>query len=198
MQTGSWQLAGLPAEEAWRRLSAELAAAVASGRHPLHLLTVATVGDDGSPESRTVVLRGFDAVGRALWFHTDIRSPKAGQIARDCRLALHWYDPQARLQIRIAARAAVHHLDPIARAAWLASQPMSRACYGSAAAPGTPLPEFTPPRESLEADAAGLANFAVIRCRFAAVELLALHATGHERILLQVDGDCPTRTILAP
>jgi pyridoxamine 5'-phosphate oxidase len=199
MQTGSWQLAGLPAEEAWRRLSAELAAAVASGRHPLHLLTVATVGDDGSPASRTVVLRGFDADGRALWFHTDIRSPKAGQIARDGRVALHWYDPQARLQIRIAARAAVHHLDPITRAAWLASQPMSRACYGSAAAPGTPLREFPPLAEPLEAaDAAGLANFAVIRCRFAAVELLALHATGHERILLQLDGDSPTVTILAP
>lgn len=199
MDTGSWQLASLSAVELWRRLSAELEVAAASGRHPLHLFTVATVGDDGSPESRTVVLRGFDAERRELWFHTDIRSPKAAQIARDGRVALHWYDAQARLQIRIAALAEVHHADPVARDAWRASQPMSRACYGSEAAPGTPLPEFTAPPEPLDAaDAAGLANFTVIRCRFAAVELLALHASGHERILLRLDGDSPTGTILAP
>ena len=199
MGNGSWQLASLSAVEVWRRLSADLDAAVASGRHPLHLVTVATVGGDGSPESRTVVLRGFDAERREVRFHTDIRSPKAAQIARDGRVALHWYDAQARLQIRIAALAVVHHADPIAHDAWLASQPMSRACYGSAAAPGTPLPEFpAPPERPDAADAAGLANFAVIRCRFAAVELLALHVSGHERILLQLDGDAPTGTILAP
>lgn len=199
MSTGSWQLAGLSAADVWRRLSADLGAAAASGRHPLHLVTVATVGQDGSPASRTVVLRGFDAVRRELRFHTDIRSPKAGQIARDGRVALHWYDARARLQIRIAALAVVHHADPVARDAWLASRPTSRACYGSAAAPGTPLPEFTAAPEPLDAaDSAGLATFAVIRCRFTAVELLALHAAGHERILLRLDGDSPTGTILAP
>jgi pyridoxamine 5'-phosphate oxidase len=199
MDTGSWQLASLSAADVWRRLSADLDAAAASARHPLHLVTVVTVGADGSPESRTVVLRGFDAERRELWFHTDIRSPKAGQIARDRRVALHWYDARARIQIRIAALAEVHHADSIARDAWLVSQPMSRACYGSAAAPGTPLPEFPAAPEPLEAtDSAGLANFAVIRCGFAAVELLALHVSGHERILLRLDGDSPTSTILAP
>jgi hypothetical protein len=199
MGTGSWQLEGLSAVEVWRRVSTELAAAAASGRHPFHLLTVATVGDEGGPEARTVVLRGFNAERRELWFHTDSRSPKAGQIVRDGRVALHWYDAQARLQIRIAALAVVHQADPIARDAWLASQPMSRACYGSAAAPGTPLPEFPPPPEQLvDDDSRGLANFALVRCRFAAVELLALHASGHERIRLELGAPLPTRMILAP
>jgi pyridoxamine 5'-phosphate oxidase len=195
----AWRLAGLSAGDIWRRLSADLAKATASGRHLLHLVTVATLGEDGFPLMRTVVLRGFDAERRELWFHTDIRSPKAGQIARDGRVALHWYDAQARLQIRIAAEASVHHADQIARQAWLDSQPMSRACYGSPAAPGTPLTEFpVPPSSPAADDPTGLANFAVIRCRFTAVELLALHASGHERILLQVDGNCPTMMILAP
>lgn len=199
MSEPSWPLASLSAAEIWERLTAELAAAAASARHPLHLLTVATVGADGSPAARTVVLRGFDADRRELRFHTDIRSPKAAQLARDGRLALHWYDARARLQIRIAARATVHHQDETARAAWLASQPMSRACYGSAAAPGTPLQNIPGPPEPLAADdPTGLTNFAVVCCRFTAVELLALHASGHERIRLELDGPLPTRTILAP
>jgi pyridoxamine 5'-phosphate oxidase len=194
-----WRLASLSATETWGRLAADLAAAARSARHPLHLLTVATIGADGSPAARTVVLRGFDAERRELRFHTDIRSPKAGDLARDDRVALHWYEPQARLQIRIVAQAAVHHLDPTARDAWRASPLMSRACYGSAAAPGTPLPEFPAPPEPLSGDdSPGLANFAVVRCRFAAVELLALHASGHERVLIHLDGPIATSTILAP
>lgn len=198
MSECSWQLASLSATETWERLTAELMAAVNSARHPLHLLTVATIGVDGFPSTRTVVLRGFDHQRRELRFHTDIRSPKAAQFARDDRVGLHWYDAAARLQIRIAARVAVHHLDPVARAAWQVSQPMSRACY-AAAAPGTPLRDFpAPPEPPAAADSAGLANFAVVRCRFAAVELLALHASGHERILLDLGGWVPTSTILAP
>jgi pyridoxamine 5'-phosphate oxidase len=195
----AWQLVTLAAPEIWRRLAAELAAAAASARHPLHLLTVATINSDGFPAARTVVLREFDPERREVRFHTDRRSPKATQLARDGRVALHWYDPRARLQIRIVAQATLHHLDETARAAWLASQPMSRACYHSAASPGTPLPEFpASPQPPAPDDDAALANFAVVRCRFTAVELLALHASGHERIRLEPGGPIVTGTILAP
>ncbi len=199
MSDHAWQLATLSAAEIWRRLAAELTAAAASARHPLHLLTMATLDNDGFPAARTVVLRGFDPERREVWFHTDRRSPKAAHLTRDGRVALHWYDPLARLQIRIAARATLHHLDATARDAWLVSQPMSRACYASAAAPGTPLPEFpASPQPPAPDDDAALANFAVVRCRFTAVELLALHASGHERIRLEPGGPIVTGTILAP
>lgn len=199
MSETGWQLAGLSAPEIWCRLAAELTGAASSARHPLHLVTVATLAADGSPQARTVVLRGFDAEGRVLWFHTDGRSPKLAQISRDGRVALHWYDPEARLQIRISARAEVHRGDPIARAAWQAAQPRSRACYTSPTAPGFRLEAFPAAAPApAAADDRGLAHFAVIRCRFTAVELLALHASGHERVLLVLDGAVPTGTILAP
>ncbi|MDA1038684.1 MAG: pyridoxamine 5'-phosphate oxidase family protein [Planctomycetota bacterium] len=192
-------LAAESAATIWQAVAAELAAAAASARHPLHLLTVATVDATGAPHARTVVLRGFDATDREVWFHTDIRSPKAEQIGVDGRVALHWYDPARRLQIRIAATATIHHGDALAQAAWRTSQPMSRACYTTGESPGTIL-ETVPPAPPPPAtdDDRGLAAFAVICCRFECVELLSLHASGHERIRLRLTGTEPIREILAP
>ena len=199
MSETGWRLAGLSAAEIWSRLAAELARAASSARHPLHLVTVVTRGTDGGPQARTVVLRGFDAERRVIWFHTDSRSPKAAEIARDGRISLHWYDAEARLQIRMPAEAAVHHGDPVASAAWQATLPMSRACYASPTPPGTRLAAFPAAAPApAAADDRGRAHFAVVRCRFATIELLALHASGHERMLLEVAGAVPIGTILAP
>jgi len=194
-----WQLAGRSAAEVWQLVAAELMAAVRSGRHPFHLVTLATLGPDGSPRARTVVLRGFDGAAREIRFHTDARSPKAAELARDGRVALHWYDPAGRLQIRITAVATLYHNDAVTRQAWEAAAPMSRGCYTSPAAPGTPLPEVPPaPPPVGPSDPLGLANFAVVCCRFDTVELLALHAAGHQRLRLDLGGPEPLATILAP
>lgn len=192
-------MAAKSAATIWQTVAAELAAAAASARHPLHLLTVATVDATGAPHARTVVLRGFDATDREVRFHTDIRSPKADHIGVDVRVALHWYYPARRLQIRIPATATIHHGDAIAQAAWRASQPMSRACYTTGESPGSIL-ETAPPAPPPPAtdDDRGLSAFAVICCRFESVELLSLHASGHERIRLRLTGTEPIREILAP
>jgi pyridoxine/pyridoxamine 5'-phosphate oxidase len=48
-----------------------------SDRHsPIHTPTVATIGGDGRPSIRTVVLRDCDLDARMLRFHTDRRAPK--------------------------------------------------------------------------------------------------------------------------
>lgn len=192
-------LAGESAVAIWKAVAADLAAAAGSARHPLHLLTVATVDAAGAPCTRTVVLRGFDAARREVRFHTDIRSPKADQIAADGRVALHWYDPTRRLQIRIAAQAVIHHHDAVALAAWRASPPMSRACYTTAASPGARLDAFPPaPSPPVATDDSGLGAFAVVCCAFDAVELLVLHAAGHERVRLRLSARDPVTEILAP
>jgi pyridoxamine 5'-phosphate oxidase len=192
-------LAGGSAAAIWQTVAADLAAAAASARHPFHLLTVATVDAAGAPRARTVVLRGFDGPGREARFHTDIRSPKVDQIGTDGRAALHWYDPARRLQIRIAAQAAIHHRDAIAQAAWDATQPMSRACYTTPTAPGASLQGFLPaPPPPPANDERGFDAFAVVCCRFDTVELLALHASGHERIRLRLTAAEPVLEIVAP
>ena len=94
---------GVYARTAWR-----LGAAVRSADHPFRLFTLATVGPDRYPHARTVVLRGFDPVERSVSFYTDCRSPKVRHMAGEPRVALLFYDPTARLQLRIPASARLH------------------------------------------------------------------------------------------
>jgi hypothetical protein len=192
-------LAAMDAPAAWSWLAAEFMAAVGSARHGLHLLTVATVGDDGGPAARTVVLRGFDAARREFRFHSDIRSPKVAALRRRPAVALHWYDPRLRIQVRIAAVATIHHGDRVAADAWSAAAAMSRACYTARHAPGTPLHAFADaPSAPAAGDDVGFDHFAVIACRFDAVELLSLHASGHQRVRLNVGTTPITWDVLAP
>jgi hypothetical protein len=192
-------LAAMNAATAWTWLAGELTAAVGSAKHGLHLLTVATVGTDGQPEARTVVLRHVDPLRREIRFHSDIRSPKVQALRTSPRVALHWYDPVLRVQVRVAAVAVIHHGDTVAAVTWNASQPMSRAIYTTAAAPGDALDAFPAgPSAPAADDDTGLGRFAVVSCRFDAVELLSLHAAGHQRVRLHLDRDPVTWTVLAP
>ncbi|MFS2031626.1 pyridoxamine 5'-phosphate oxidase family protein [Curtobacterium sp. CT11-45] len=60
-------------------------------------MTLSTVGLDGYPDARTVLLSLFD--GERLHFHTDSRSRKAAELAAVPRAAvtLHW--PEAARQL---------------------------------------------------------------------------------------------------
>ena len=192
-------LAAVDASAAWAWLAGQLTAATGSARHGFHLMTVATVGTDGQPDARTVVLRHVDPARRLIRFHSDIRSPKVRAIQRDPRVALHWYDPVIRVQVRIDARATVHHGDEIAAAAWSAAAPMSRACYTAFVAPGDPLDAFPAgPAAPATGDDAGLAHFTIVSCRFDSVDLLVLHAAGHQRVRLHLDREPTAWTVLSP
>lgn len=187
-------LAGCLAE-AWRRL--EEGAAHQSG---FHTPALATLGRDGAPRLRTVVLRGVDRAARTLRIHCDARSDKAAEIAADPRAALHAYDAKAKLQVRIEGRARLHGGDEVARAAWGASRPMSRVCYGTAPGPGTPLPaggaSVQPQDEG--AVAAGFSEFRVVVLTVARLEFLYLARSGHRRALFTWNGEGQGATWLAP
>ena len=199
MSLSTPDLAALDAAAAWAWLAGQLTAASGSARHAFHLLTVATVGTDGHPDARTVVLRHVDPAGRVVRFHSDIRSEKVRSLQRDPRLALHFYDPAMRVQVRILARATIHHGDECAAAAWNAAAPMSRACYTTAVTPGERLDSFPEgPAAPPAGDDAGRDHFAVLSCRFDLVDLLALRAAGHQRVRLHLDRDPITWTVLAP
>lgn len=192
-------LASMQAPAVWSWLAGELAAAAGSARHGLHLLTAATVGTDGFPAARTVVLRHADPIHREIRFHSDVRSSKVASLRQRPAIMLHWYDPALRIQVGIAAVAAVHHADAVAAEAWAAAQAMSRACYTADHAPGTPLAAFpVAPAAPAAGDPKGFDHFAVIVCRFDAVELLSLHASGHQRVRLHVDRTPVTWDVLAP
>ena len=67
-------------------------------------MTVATVGADGRPSSRVVLLRGFDASG--FVFFTNYESRKGVELADGAPIAALFYWPQLDAQIRIEGFAA--------------------------------------------------------------------------------------------
>ena len=174
---------GVYARTAWR-----LGAAARSAEHPFHLFTLSTVGPDRYPHARVVVLRGFDPVERSVRFYTDCRSPKVRHMAGEPRVALLFYDPAARLQLRIPASARLHHEDADAREAWLACPPDHRALYRGESGPGTGLdPDaavgIAPPAAGEEDDDA-FGRFVVVVCHFDALDVTELHPDGHRRVRL--------------
>lgn len=158
-----------------------LARGVADRRSAFHAPTLATRGPDGAPRLRTVVLRGVDAPARTLRVHTDARAAKAAELAADPRAALHVYDAGAALQVRVSGTATLHRLAdgaPLARAAWDASRPSSRATYAVAPAPGTPVEAPSPAPSDPDA---GREHFAVVVLRAESLEWLWLWSGGHRR-----------------
>jgi pyridoxamine 5'-phosphate oxidase len=63
-------------------------------------MVLATVGGDGAPAARFVLLKGFSADG--FMFHTDYRSPKARQLEENPRAALAFWWSELGRQVRVS------------------------------------------------------------------------------------------------
>jgi pyridoxamine 5'-phosphate oxidase len=176
-----------------------LARGVADRHSPFHVPTVATLGLDGRPRLRTVVLRATDVASRRLRFHTDARSEKAGELRLDPRISVHVYDPAAKIQLRLDGIARLHSADPIARVAWLASRAMS-ACYAQPEAPGAALaqPTLAPAPVLNAVDEDGYPNFTVVYVEVKTLEWLYLEVEGHRRARFTFDGANVNTAWLAP
>jgi hypothetical protein len=172
-------------EEAWRLLDDGVTNAKAS----FHLPAVATIGADGAPRVRTVVLRQADRTAPFLQFHTDRRSPKVAEIGADPRVSLHFYDRDAKVQLRVRAHAAVHGEDAVARAAWDRTRSFSRVCYRIDPGPGTPLhaPDGYAEPEPEDPEV-GFETFRVVRAQVREIEWLYLAGQGHRRALFRLNG----------
>jgi pyridoxamine 5'-phosphate oxidase len=183
--------------ESWRLI----ARGVADRRSSFHHPTVATLGSDGRPRLRTVILRGCDVSSRTLRFHTDDRSEKVQEIANDSRVGLHFYDPTAKIQIRLDGIATLHRDDAVADTAWVATRTFSRQCYGIQPGPGVLLSDgkdFTLPETTDAATAPGRANFCPITVEIKSLEWLYLAAAGHRRARYTWDGTAVSPQWLTP
>jgi len=171
-------------EEAFRLL----ARAVKDRRSPMHTVVLASIGRDGFPEARVMVLRGFDPVERWLRVHTDRRSPKIRQIEADPRVTVLAYDPTRKIQVRICGEAQVYRDGPEWQAAWATTRPFSRECYQVTTAPGKVLARPDQVRFSRAESREGEDFFAIVRVRVMAFQVLYLAASGHRRAEFRWDG----------
>jgi pyridoxamine 5'-phosphate oxidase len=79
--------------------------AAASGLKEPTAMTVATVGPDGHPDARFLLLKGVDE--RGFVFFTNMESPKAQSLLRDPRTALCFYWMPLDKQVRVRGRAEI-------------------------------------------------------------------------------------------
>jgi hypothetical protein len=81
----------------------QLTSALVHKKHPFRYFTFTTVSQDGSPHSRTVVLRGFDPEKFIFSIYTDSRSEKIKELNHDQRAEFLFYDPNQLLQLSVKA-----------------------------------------------------------------------------------------------
>ena len=154
---------------------------------PLHTPVLGTSDEYGS-DQRVVVLRGFDAASRRLWFHSDLRAPKIAVLEHDPRVSWLLYHPVARLQLRIRAVAEIHANDDLAHAGWQKSAVLGRRCYCGiapgqiSAEPNHGLNQDLLDRLPTEAESeVGRPNFCVISTTITSLDWLQLQFTGNYR-----------------
>lgn len=177
---------------AWQALGA----AVADRASPMRTPALATVGCDGRPAVRTVVLRGVDPARRRLVVHTDARSVKTTELAARPHVALLAYDPGAALQLRIEGEATLRHRDDVTRTAWASLAPASRAAYRTDPAPGQPVAHWS--RVSLVPEAAAADRLMVVEIALAALDWLHLSMPRHRRARFRWHGSRLDAAWLAP
>jgi pyridoxamine 5'-phosphate oxidase len=88
------------ADEPLRLFAQWMEEAVASEPADPNAMAVATVGTDGLPDLRMVLLKGFDERGAV--FYTNMDSPKAQQLDRNSKAALlfHWKSRKRQVRLR--------------------------------------------------------------------------------------------------
>lgn len=162
---------------------------VAKRSSPAHTPVVATVGHHGEPQLRVMVLRAADRPARLLRFHTDVRSTKIGELSERNEASVLMYDPELKLQLRLAGSMSIATEGNDVDCAWLGSTTFARRCYLAEHAPGTLTADATsglpawiegkqPEEDQLEN---ARANFALLYFEVRSLEWLYLANIGHRR-----------------
>ena len=164
------------ADDQWQ----SLAAAAQDRHHAWHTPTLGNVGE-GMVQLRTVVLRSADPETRILTCHTDSRSPKIVQLAKDPRFSWHFYDRDAKIQLRAYGTAWTHQGDALASQRWQAGAWRSAQCYRTPIAPGEVCKEDDLDIDAPVDPATGEEHFVVLACEIDALDWLFLRVEGHRR-----------------
>ena len=164
-------------EEAWRLL----ADGATNRRAAAHTPVFASIGKDGRPNARVVVLRGRDPKTRILRVHTDQRSDKVRELEASAHAQMVVYDPAAKIQLRLNGDVSLHRNDEVRDQAWAGSGRSSRECYQVTLAPGTEIADPTEAVFDAGQTDDGANHFMVIHLSVTSFEWLYLAASGHRR-----------------
>jgi pyridoxamine 5'-phosphate oxidase len=129
-----------PPENLVGRVWQELSRASKDRHHAWRRPAFATLGVDGFPQVRTIVLRHADQTRSTLRAYTDSRSPKCQEILKCNQAQLVFWSERLRWQLRVSVRASVYHEGEVVEKAWASvSQSHALKDYLAKQAPGSAI-----------------------------------------------------------
>ena len=166
-----------------KRIWQELGRATQDRHHEWRTPVLATVGLDGTPNARTVVLRHADAAQTRLQIFTDSRSPKIKELAAQPAAMLSFWSKRLNWQLRVRVNMSIELSGPQVEAVWArVSQSAAAGDYLSASAPGDAL--NTGNKADLNSGTPREHHLAVLTAQVQDIDWLELARSGHRRALL--------------
>jgi pyridoxamine 5'-phosphate oxidase len=167
------------------RVWTELQRATQDRHHEWRTPVLATIGTDGLPRARTVVLRHADAKLCSLHVYTDRRSPKVAELTANPGAVLVFWSKRLSWQLRVEASISVQSSGPEVDAVWArVSQSAAAADYLSVSAPGDALAA----PEAVHASSLDTHHLAIIAAQIQSIDWLELARSGHRRAVFSSDG----------
>ncbi|MDP5170193.1 MAG: pyridoxamine 5'-phosphate oxidase family protein [Bacteroidia bacterium] len=166
-----------------------------SPAHHWYTAALSTVAN-GRPQSRTVVLRMVDIQQLLLTCHTDIRAKKVSELENSPAVQWLFWDPVEKTQLRIDAKATIHHQNQLAEEEWARLSPLTKGNMSASLVPGSPVDSaeagiaayHRSKSISPEQDRTWFEHFAVIETRVQHLEWLWLSREGHRRASFECAG----------
>jgi pyridoxine/pyridoxamine 5'-phosphate oxidase len=178
-----------------------LARGTADRRSPFHAPVVASVGLDGAPQQRTMILRKVDVATRTLRFNTDTRSAKWQELATNPQISIVGYSAADKIQLRLSGRATLDVDSTLAENVWANMRDQSRVAYAQPAAPGSEVAQpdaYVPPLELRKDDPAAAvarAHFCLLTVQIDCLDWVYLHLNGNRRAQFRWTSETPAGAI---
>lgn len=150
-------------------------------RYPM----LSTVGRDGAPNGRILVLRTADPVTWQATLHTDIRAEKVAELATNGAAMLVFYDHAASLQLRLKGTIGRNTDKAALKAIWAELPASNRPNYRASLPTGSAI-SVAGDGIDPAASQSGYENFEVLTFSAGTADILQLARTGNRRYRLDV------------
>lgn len=166
---------------------AELETAAIDPQSGFRFVNLCSVDGSGRPQARMVVLRQADAEKRTLEIHTDIRSGKWLEIAKNSAATVLGFSAASRTQLRLQGTARLHAPgSPIAAEAWDKLSPWTRSTYAGGP-PGDATDGETAAPANPDDDADGKRFFGVVIFTAESLDWFELRRADNRRAVFDYD-----------
>jgi hypothetical protein len=165
----------------------ELERAAFDRHHEWRTPVLATVGQDGTPSARTVVLRQASVKSQSLQFFTDRRSQKTDELIHQPSAVVVFWSKRLNWQLRVRVEIDVQTTGLPVEELWKRiRQSPAAGDYLSADAPGSQLPA----QSAEPGNGNGVHHLAILVSKVQEIDWLELGRGGHRRATFATDTWC--------